>query len=206
MLRDVYLHGALGKTYGRRFRLDVESPAEAIRALGTLRPKLKREIAAGSWRVVVGPPHVRYAIDVELITMKLGSQPLHLVPANGAAGGDVGKAVVGVVLIGAAFVLTAGAAAGLAAPAIGALGITGTQMAVMGGAMVLGGVAGMLTAPPGPGAQPTQTMATRPDDVPSFIFSGVTNNTQEGGPVPMIYGRHLVGTVLVNAGITVEGS
>lgn len=33
MLRDIHLHGALGRRFGRHHRLAVATPAEAVRAL-----------------------------------------------------------------------------------------------------------------------------------------------------------------------------
>ena len=43
-----------------------------------------------------------------------------------------------------------------------------------------------------------------PDDRPSFLFNGVTNNSQQGGPVPLVFGTHLVGSVVINAGLNAE--
>ncbi|WP_208352620.1 hypothetical protein [Pseudaestuariivita rosea] len=36
MIRTIYLHGALGKAFGREFRFAIDTPAEAVRALCTL--------------------------------------------------------------------------------------------------------------------------------------------------------------------------
>ena len=33
MIRDIFLHGAIGRRFGRHFRLDVQTPSEAVRAL-----------------------------------------------------------------------------------------------------------------------------------------------------------------------------
>jgi predicted phage tail protein len=211
MIRDIYLHGAPGRLYGRHFRLDVASPAEAVRALMTLRPPLRQLLRVGYWRVVVGPPHLANAIEPELLNMRMGSQPLHIVPATGAAGGGgIGKAVAGIALVGAS-VLTAGLAApagvGLFA-ALGAstgfLGTTFGGIALMGASMALSGVASLLTTPPGSsmGDQtPQATQMAAPGDQPSFLFNGVTNNSQQGGPVPLVFGTHLVGSIVVYAGL-----
>src|SRR6185437_3032905 len=111
MVREISLYGA-ARQYGDRFHLDVDSPAEAIRALITLRPGLRRLIRDGAWRVIVGPPRLRNSIDVDLLNMNAGRQPIHIVPATRPEGGGKGKAIggiiVGVVLIGAAIVATGG--------------------------------------------------------------------------------------------------
>ena len=70
------------RLHGDHFRLDVSSPAEAIRALITLRPGLRRVIREGAWRVVVGPPRLRNAIDADMLNMNAGRQPIHVVPAT----------------------------------------------------------------------------------------------------------------------------
>jgi predicted phage tail protein len=194
----------------------VVSPAEAVRALITLRPGLRDMMRQGWWRVVVGPPHIRNSVGPDLLGMNLGSQPLHLVPATQPRGGDssIGKIVLGVVLIGASIV-TAGAAVGFAGgfgAAMGTsiigsagMGITFGNIAMLGVSFVLGGVAGLLTQSPSQGkGDAGYTGNARPEDSPSFLFNGVTNNTQQGGPVPLVYGTHLVGSVVISGGLTDE--
>lgn len=207
MLRDIYVHGAAAKaTGGRHFRLDVASPGEAVRALLTLHPDLRPVIRQGTWRMVVGPPHVANAVPLPCIGMNMGGQPLHLVPATGAAGGDTGKIVAGVVLVGAAIVLApwgAGLAAGTFA-ATGIFGVSYASVALLGGSMILAGVSGLLTQPPQAQQNQQATDMARPEDRPSFLFNGVTNNSQQGGPVPLVFGTHLVGSVVIGGGIEVE--
>jgi predicted phage tail protein len=216
MIRDVFLYGAAGKRFGRHFRLDVASPQEAVRALMVLRPGLREVIRQGQWRVIVGAPHLKNAIEPHTVAMRLGALPLHLVPATGAAGDDgVGKIAAGVVLVGASIV-TAGLAAPAGFAAMGTLGgfgaamtgasfmgVSAASVAVLGASMVLGGVAGMLTQSPkgiaGVNASPTDTAA--PEDRPSFLFNGIVNNTQQGGPVPLVFGTHLTGSVVISANV-----
>lgn len=214
MVRDVYVHGALGRTFGRHFRLDVASPAEAVRALLTLRPGIRAGIRAGLWRVIVGTPHISNGIGGDQLTMSMGRQPLHLVPATRPRGGgddaSIGKIIVGVIIIGVAIAMSpftfGGSVAFAAAMAeAGALGITYGAVAMVGVSMVLAGVAGLLAPRVEPRGGPVDaTERARPEDRPSFLFNGVTNNTQQGGPVPIVCGRHLVGSVVVSAGIATE--
>lgn len=197
MLREVYLYGAAGRTFGRRWQLDVASPAEAVRALITLRPALKEVLRKGYWRVIVGRPRIRYAIEAAWLQMQAGAQAIHIVPAHPPRGGDdaianVGKVVVGVVLVAAAVVFSV---------FLGPL-IAGAMISV-GLSLVFGGVAGLLT----PRMEAPSSMSTdmaRPEDRPSFLFMGATNNTQQGGPVPIVMGTHLCGSVLVSGGINTE--
>jgi predicted phage tail protein len=210
MLRDVYLYGEAGRRYGRHFRISVDTPHEAIRALCVLRPGLEPVIRRGQWRLIVGNPRIRNSVDA--MFMALGSQPLHIVPATRPAGGDgIGKAIAGVVMVGAT-ILTAGAAAPLgagflasmAAPAF--LGMSYGSLALMGASVALGGLATMLSPKPQQ-QQATSTQSTdmaRVEDRPSFLFNGVVNNTQQGGPVPLVFGRHMVGSVVISGSLNAE--
>jgi predicted phage tail protein len=211
MIRDIYLYGAAGTLHGSHFRLDVATPAEAIRALISLRPGLRRTIREGTWRVIVGPPRPTYAVSVDHLNMHAGAQPIHLVPATAPRGGGSGKGIgaviVGVVLIGAAIALSGGTLAaplaglGSTAFSVAGMGVTYGTIALLGVSMVLGGVSALLAQPPTPDAATDQAA---PADRPSFLFNGVTNNSQQGGPVPLVFGTHLVGSVVVNAGLNAE--
>ena len=189
MIRDVHLYGEAGRRFGRHFRLDIHSPAEAVRALCTLRPGFREAIREGYWRVIVGPPRYDNAIPVSELHMSLGTQAVHIVPATAPHGGgglfDVGEIVVGAILIGASIAFP------VIAPFAVGLGI----------GLVASGIAGLLTPTPQvePGQQPTDNAA--PGDRPSFFFQGVTNNSQQGGPVPLVFGTHLTGSVVVSASI-----
>lgn len=199
MLRDIYLHGTVGREFGRHWRLDIVTPAEAVRALCTLRPQLKLALRRGWWRVIVGPPRIRNAIELSLLNMQAGAQPIHIVPATPPHGGDamdVGKIVVGVALVAVAiaFPVTLAAIGPWAAGAIAGVGLS----------LTFGGVAGLLTPDPSREAQIAATDMARPEDRPSFMFNGVRNNAQQGGPVPVVLGTHLVGSVLVAGSINVE--
>jgi predicted phage tail protein len=210
MLRDVFVYGAAGREFGRHFRLDVASPREAITALLVLRPGIRQRLRVGNWRVIVGRPHIANGVDA--LDMRLGAQALHLVPTTRPRGGDdgVGKVVAGVALIGAAIVT-----AGLAAPAFagfagsmaastGFLGITYGNIAMFGASMVLGGVAQLLSTPTQK-QQVDQPMAKVSEaDRPSFLFNGVVNNTQQGGPVPLVFGTHLTGSIVIGSGLNAE--
>jgi predicted phage tail protein len=210
MLRDVYLYGALGRKFGRHFRLAVDTPVEAVRALITLRPELRALIRLGYWRVIVGKPHLSNATTI--LDLHCGNQAIHFVPATPPAGGDggnIGKIIVGVVIIVAAVILAIPSGgtslmAGVAAlGTTGALGVSFGTMALLGASMVFMGVAGLLTQPVAAEKQQATDNA-RPEDRPSFMFNGVTNNTQQGGPVPLVFGRHLTGSTVVSGGIAVE--
>ena len=54
MMRDVVLHGALGERFGERFRFEIASPAEALRALCAMIPGFRQHFCQGHYRVLAG--------------------------------------------------------------------------------------------------------------------------------------------------------
>jgi predicted phage tail protein len=201
-MRKVHLHGALGKKYGKVFELEVRTAGEAIRALAANFPKFLKDIRAGSWHVVRGEK-VDKGLDLgrdDISGFNLGKGDLHIVPVvAGSKRAGLLKVVLGAVLIGAAFVLTAGAAAGLAAPILGGGGllggITGTNLALFGAAMALAGVSSLLT--------PEEKKKEDSDDS-SFTMTGPGNTADQGVPVPLVYGEVITGGVMVSGGYDVE--
>jgi predicted phage tail protein len=205
MMRSVFLYGAVGRDFGREWRLDIVSPAEAIRALCALRPPIERALRKGLWRIIVGPPRLRNAIELDLIHMNAGEQDIHIVPATSPRGDDamnVGKIVVGVALVASVFLFPATAGLVLAGTAGAAGSITAGSVAfTVGMSLVFGGVAGLLT--PRLAAAGAATEMARPEDRPSFLFNGAVNNSIQGSPVPVVMGTHLVGSILISASIDV---
>ena len=137
MLRTIHLHGALAEQFGPSFRLAVNTPAEAIRALCTQLHGFERTVAEGeAFRCIIGKrlkdgrslgttrrpkPTESIAPAVRTVAAELhqpwrkGEEDFHIVPVvrGRGRGGSVAKIVVGIVLI-AASVVTAGAASSVA--------------------------------------------------------------------------------------------
>jgi predicted phage tail protein len=183
-MRKVILHGSLGDKYGKEFSLDVRTAGEAVRALAANFPMFMKDLREGAWHVVRG--------------LRLGKGALHIAPfIAGSKRGGLLKVVLGVVLIGAAFAFTGGALAGAigAGTAMGSLGITGTQVALFGAAVALAGVSSLL-AP--------EEKAKEEDGSQSFTMTGPGNTSDQGAPVPLVYGEVITGGVLISGGIDIE--
>ena len=176
VLREVRLLGAAGREFTRSIWLAVESPAEAIRALSALFPTFKGWVLAQhdrgvAWRVITDAP-----IGEDELTRSTGSERIIFAPLIHGAGGAV-KAVVGVVLIVASFFM----------PAV-FLGISSLSWGLLGGSLLLSGVAQML--PPTP--KPASVAADREADLQSNLFSRNQGTDGQGECVPLLYGRRLV--------------
>lgn len=202
-MRTIHLHGAIGRKYGKKFKLDVRTAGEAIRALGANFPNFLKDIRDGAWHVVRGKNvDTGFSLDKDDIAgFNLGNGDLHIVPVvAGSKRAGLLKTVLGVVLIGAAFALTGGTLAGAIGPGLGlsstALGgITGTQVALFGAAMALAGVSSLLT--------PQEKKKENGDDS-SFTMNGPGNTSDQGVPVPLVYGEVITGGVMISGGYDVE--
>jgi predicted phage tail protein len=190
-MKTVKLLGELGKKFGKSFKLDVKSPAEAVRALRANFSEFdKHLIESGNrgvgYRVLVG----KKAQSIDEIHNPAGNEEIRFVPVLHGAGG-VGNVIAGAVLLVAAAALNIVAPFNPISPYLISAGV----------AMAIGGVIQMLT--PMPNLSP-DTSNNQPDNKPSYTFNGAVNTSAQGYPVPVGYGRMIVGSAVISAGIVAE--
>lgn len=77
----------------------------------------------------------------------------------------------------------------------------GAPLVSMGIAMVAGGVMQMLSPVP---KSPSQQEQATTENKPSYLFNGAFNSTQQGLPVPVVYGQMLVGSSVIAVGTWAE--
>lgn len=201
-MKTIRLYGHLGARFGRVFRLDVASPAEAVRALLMQLPGFRDALlaseGAGGYRVIAG----RAARDTDTLRDPCGErESIRVVPVLCGAG----KKGIGQILLGAALVAfgvwTGGAGMSFSAAwAKGGLEFAGMLAANVGMSLVMGGVAQMLAGAP----SNSGTSVERPENRPSYAFDGPVNTAAQGNPVPICYGRAIVGSQVISAGMSVE--
>lgn len=203
-MTTVYLYGHLGRRFGFRFRLDVSSPAEAVRAIIANCPDFQAYMiqhSAPGYQVFVGPEPIRGA---ERLGDPIGRQSIKIVPViAGAAKDPTIGIIVGAIIVIAAVVSFQPYAVPLGlTTAAGGLTVAGQLVLTagfIGAGLVVGGVSQLLAGTPkAPGI--SEKEANRP----SFLFNGVVNTTAQGHPVPIGYGRMRVGSAVISAGITTE--
>lgn len=197
-LRDVRLYGKLGAQFGRVHRLAVANTAEAIRALCVVLPGFEQALASSEER------GIRYAcflgkrnIGEDEIRVPPGDDVIRIAPIlAGAKQGGLFQTLLGAALIVAAFYFPP--AAGLAT--LGTPGaIVAPMMLSMGVSMALGGVSQMLSP-----QQRGLSAKDGPDNGASYNFNGPVNTSAQGNPVPVLYGRMIVGSAVISAGIYAE--
>lgn len=193
-MKTIILNGQLGKLFGRRHRLDVATAAEAVRALCANFPGFERhmiETKCLGYRVKL---HDAPLQDPKELHHPVGGNTITITPVVSGAGRGLGQILLGAALIAVSFIpglnvaVWAGASTTFAAIAFN-----------VGFSLVLGGVAQMLSPAPKTG-QPNE----RPDNKPSDIFNGPVNTTAQGQPVPVGYGRLIVGGAVISGGLSTE--
>lgn len=122
-------------------------------------------------------------------TAMAGATTAAAAQAAAIAGGATG-------VLGAQAGMAAGMSMGAAAAAAGTstTAILATQAAgYLGVGLLLSGVASMLMPEPpeGSGAESAQ----------NYLFSGPVNNVKQGGPVPLVYGRAIVGSTTISGSV-----
>ena len=193
MLTNIILDGELGKKFGREHRLNIKSPSQALRLIdanvGGLMLWIKNNAEKFAIYKVICEYHDgrKEALSDETFLAKRGKlKSIRFVPlVMGAGGGKAGgivQIVVGVVMLVAAYFFPP------AAPYLVSAGL----------GLIMGGVSSLL-AP-----KPNTDSSDEADKNDSYYFSGAENPTDQGQPVPIIYGRVRTGAQAISAGLTVD--
>jgi predicted phage tail protein len=186
----ILLSGSLAKTFGREFfrQLETGTTREAFSALKNTVEGFEDFIRDSARR------GLRYAIfrnreNVGESEFTLsGTTEIRIVPViAGSKSGGIFQVVLGAVLIVAGAFLWATPMGG--------------PLVAMGISMMLGGVVQMLSPVPKAASQQEQAVT---ENKPSYLFNGAFNSTQQGLPVPVVYGQMLVGSSVITVGTWAE--
>ncbi len=188
-LRTIRLYGKLGSRFGRVHRLAVNSLAEAVRALCVLLPGFEQELMGACDRGIAYTCYLgQDNLDEKRFHAPAGDQEIRIAPViKGAKRGGLFQVVLGAALIGLAFVDFGFAAS------------TVLGMKLAGAGLLLAGIFQMIS----PMQQGLGT-EDRPENKPSYNFNGPVNTTAQGNAIPLGYGRKIVGSAVVSAGIYSE--
>lgn len=197
-LTEVRLYGHLGRRFGRVHRFDIASPAEAVRALAANFPGFEQAVVdhEPGFHMLAGRDDVA---DPERLHLPASSrETIKIVPVVAGSKSGFLSIILGVAMIAAAF-FTGGVSLAYFAGAGGA-SFLGTLAVGFGASLILGGVAQLLSP------QPKYSAGSDDEDSKqqSYMFNGPINTTSQGVPVPIGYGRLIVGSAVVSMGITTK--
>ena len=212
-MKDIILEGILGEKFGYEWKLDVNSPAEALSAIMAQRPAMRKFLldSEGVQGYEVFVDEVGCEIPEELVISKPGNGSYTFVPVIGGSKNSTLMMVLGVTLIaftggfGAAFVPgfmgTMGTTAGVAG-ATSTVAATGmfashatlvSAMGYLGTGLALGGAAMMLS--------PDVPDGNTSEKSENYLFGGPVNTVKQGEPIPLVYGRAIVGSKTISASV-----
>lgn len=164
-MTEVYLHGILGKKYGRRHRFAVNKPKDALLALEANHEDFLKELKQLSNKNI----YYTWIADNQV----LGNRDLSF-KANKIKRLDFVPTIVG------------GGAWAVAASII--ISVASSVYSYV--------QAGKVEYPKIPGAQATTSANNR-----SLAFSNRENITEQGNPVPLVYGRIKVGSAVIQSSV-----
>lgn len=187
-MKTIRLYGELRKKFGKEFKLDVRTPAEAVRALCIQLPGFRQhleEFSEPGYVVRVGTEDR----DLKELNAPFAQQEVvKIIPVVSGASA-VSRVVLGVALVAFAIWNPLGWAT------LGTAGAVGTTVAFgVGMSLAMGGIAELLAPTP-----PKFEANTGPEATPSYMFDGPVNTMGAGYAVPVGYGELLVGSHVVSA-------
>ena len=204
MLRTVKVYGHLAEHCGQSvFEAVVRVPADAIKFLLCNFPELRSLMRDGYYKVAVGKFDLQLADHPEQLQYPMAADDVvKVIPVvTGAGGRGVGAILAGAALIGIA-IASGGAGFAFGAKGVGFIGAGATPSALaaaagnIGIALTLTGIAQMIT--------PVPSQPEFGEGQGGFAFSGIENTSQEGVPVPVVYGEMIVGSVVLSTKLTAE--
>lgn len=197
----VYLHGNLGKTFGKKWNFDVDTPMDAFKAIDAntkgfiryLAQKDREGIAYNVW--FENGPITSKELQIDISSKR----KMHIVPVIKGSDTEMARDMR---LYGGAGIL-----GGLALDFLGdmlggilgdILSFIGTLAIEIGAALLIQGLIGALQDEPDD-VEPAR--AKNMKSSASFIFGNPTNNVIQGARVPIGYGRLRVGSHVISSSV-----
>ena len=198
MLKKIKVYGTLRKFLGQaEFEVDLNTPREAISFLVCNFKGIEKHMAEQIYTIQVGTKVITEDLlnlntkdDIKIIPLVHGNFFQILL----GAGALFAKSAIPAKILGSTLLST----------------IVTTTLATIGTSMVVDGVTSMLTP-----QQSNQSVASGQDSLDpaalasNYSFTGLTNISNAGVPVNLVYGEILVGSIVVSNGVDtvqVEGN
>jgi predicted phage tail protein len=196
MLIEVKLLGELGRRFGRKYSFVANSPKDVISALSHQIDGFKQYLMDAHERNIAFKLINDKADGMDYEQVLMPCKRLVIAPVVGG-GGATGRILIGVALVALSF-LVPGAAfgavlAGQISSGVGnALLIGGKIIFSLGTSLAFSGIAELIAPSPSSGS-----------DKESFLFDSADNTTNQGTPVPVLYGKFLaISPALISSSVT----
>ena len=210
-VRIINLEGELGEKFGKVWNLNVSSPAEAIRAIDVQRKGFRKHFldthnAGMGYDIIIGDQGIKQVEEIGFPAPIRDDFTFIPIPAGSKQQQSGGfYFVAGLLLFAASGGFSAlgsmgavGAEAGFAAQFgaanMGLFGGGGSYFFAMAGAALMAGGVSMMLAP--------SITEDDTNEEQSYLFDGPVNTAKQGVPVPLLYGRMIVGGATVSASVS----
>lgn len=189
MLRNIHFYGSAKELVGTdTIKLDVDTPVMLYTALRSQVPGFRSYCSDTKLATVLTDSSKDSAMSLsqEDFTFTLGSATdIHILPETEGGGLETAAAI-------AAWAGATGTALTVATYVV----FVAINLAV---SFALGAISQALAGSPS-----QDGASTKANEKPSFIYNGPINVMEQGYPVPVVYGIHMTGSVVISAGVSVE--
>ena len=200
---EVKLLGELGRKFGRKHEFVARSPRDVISALSNQLNGFKEYLITAHENNIVFKLVDKDCDGMEHENVLMPCDRLIIAPVISGGAGSVGKIILGVALVGLAFVSFGGSVAAgslFAGFAGGKFALGSGLLFTVGASLVLNGVSQLLTPQPQI-ADPNSDVQRRD----SFLFDRAADLTNQGRPIPVLYGKFLANSpLIVSSAITTQ--
>jgi predicted phage tail protein len=206
-VRKIRLEGELGEKFGEIWYLNVSTPAEAIRAIDTQRKGFRQHFldthnVGVGYDIIIGDQGIKQVEEIGFPAPIRDDFTFIPIPAGSKQERSGGfYFAVGLVLFAASGgfsgLANLGATGGFEAGLATAWGGGSYFFAMAGAALMAGGVSMMLA----PSITEDDT-----NEEQSYLFDGPVNTAKQGVPVPILYGRMIVGGATVSASVSSDAT
>ena len=207
-VRKIRLEGELGEKFGEIWYLNVSTPAEAIRAIDTQRKGFRQHFldthnVGVGYDIIIGDQGIKQVEEIGFPAPIRDDFTFIPIPAGSKQERSGGFYFA----VGLALFAASGGFSGLAnlggigfeagvATAYGGAG--GSYFFAMAGAALMAGGVSMMLAP--------SITEDDTNEEQSYLFDGPVNTAKQGVPVPLLYGRMIVGGATVSASVSSDST
>ena len=196
----IVLHGALGERFGAEWNLEVKNVREAMQAIeANTDGFLKALLDNREYAVFIDDKDV----DIDRFEDPLGGRTIRIVPMIAGFRNfliDIIIIIVAIVIAVVSYGSGTGASASLLTTYFGSTAVAAAVSAAVSAfavALLINGITDLLS----PQKKKNDSKTDSPANTPSYTFNGPVNTTAQGNPFPVGYGRLLVGSAILSAGL-----
>lgn len=187
-MTEIFIHGKLGKEFGKRFKFSISKPRDVISAIDCVVDGFHKRIIelaqSGAQYTLIADDQIIGGVEDYIGKRKI--KQIHIIPTVFGAG--VAALAVGVVALAGAYAASAAS-----------LVFLSTVLLAVAFSAISFGIQALLAKPPkendasaSAGSQSNVSATSK-----SFLFTNKENITQQGNPVPLGYGRLRIGSAVI---------